>query len=232
MNGGEEEEEAAEEEEEDGAAKSGKKRKRTSVFSRPCLLSAELQEFLGCETMSRPEVVKAIWAYVKEHDLQNPKDKRKIVLDEKLGKVFKAPLNMLNMNKQLQRHIKSAHEVILDEDEEGQGEEEEEEAPKKKTKAAASRAGGQASTSRGAAAGGKKKKGGQTVLSAELQEFLGCETMSRPEVVKAIWAYIREHDLQDPSDRRNILPDDKLGKILKAPVGIFSMNKQLSKHFI
>ena len=49
--------------------------------------------------------MKRLWEYIKAHDLQNPKDKRKIVLDERLGTLFKPPLNMLNMNKQLSRHV-------------------------------------------------------------------------------------------------------------------------------
>ena len=51
------------------------------------------------------QVVKRLWEYIKAHDLQNPKDKRKIVLDERLRTLFKPPLNMLNMNKQLSRHV-------------------------------------------------------------------------------------------------------------------------------
>lgn len=36
--------------------------------------------------------------------------------------------------------------------------------------------------------------------------------------------------LQDPKDKRSIIPDAKLGTILTAPVTMFSMNKQISKH--
>lgn len=50
------------------------------------------------------------------------------------------------------------------------------------------------------------------------------------QVVKVLWAYIKAHNLQDPSDKRKILPDAKLGKILQAPVTQFTLNKQLSKH--
>lgn len=35
---------------------------------------------------------------------QNPKDKRKIQLDAKLSTLFKAPLNMFSLNKQLSKH--------------------------------------------------------------------------------------------------------------------------------
>ncbi len=51
------------------------------------------------------QVVKRMWEHIKAHNLQNPKDKRKIVLDEPLGRLFKPPLNMFNMNKQLSRHV-------------------------------------------------------------------------------------------------------------------------------
>lgn len=51
------------------------------------------------------QVVKKLWEYIKAHDLQNPKDKRKIVLDDALGRLFKPPLNMFSMNKQLSRHV-------------------------------------------------------------------------------------------------------------------------------
>jgi upstream activation factor subunit UAF30 len=56
--------------------------------------------------------------------------------------------------------------------------------------------------------------------------------MTRPQVVKHIWEYIKANNLQDPNDKRSILPDGKLGKILEAPVNMFSMNKQLTKHFL
>ena len=50
------------------------------------------------------------------------------------------------------------------------------------------------------------------------------------QVVKRIWAHIKQHDLQDPRDRRKILPDHVLGTFLTAPVNMMSMNAQLSKH--
>jgi upstream activation factor subunit UAF30 len=37
--------------------------------------------------------------------VQNPKDRRQIRIDEKLGTIFKSPLTMFSMNKQLTNHI-------------------------------------------------------------------------------------------------------------------------------
>lgn len=56
----------------------------------------------------------------------------------------------------------------------------------------------------------------QTVLSSELCEFLSLpekSELSRREVFSKIHLYISNNNLQDPSDHRNILLDDKLEKL-------------------
>lgn len=45
--------------------------------------------------MPRPEVVKRIWAYVKEHGLQDPEDRRFILCDDKMKPVFGDKVHML-----------------------------------------------------------------------------------------------------------------------------------------
>ena len=46
-------------------------------------------------------------------------------------------------------------------------------------------------------------------LSGELQNLLGSgETLSRCEVVKQRWAYIKTNDLQNPSKKTQNIPDD------------------------
>lgn len=45
--------------------------------------------------MSRPEVVKKIWAYVKLNNLQDPTDRRYIICDDSLKPVFGDKVHML-----------------------------------------------------------------------------------------------------------------------------------------
>ncbi|TVY17964.1 Upstream activation factor subunit spp27 [Lachnellula arida] len=79
----------------------------------------------------------------------------------------------------------------------------------------------------------KVKKGGfhkQYHLSAPLADLVGEVTLSRPQVVKKLWEYIKGNDLQDPSDKRQILCDDKLQLVFKQDkVHMFTMNKILGK---
>ncbi|KAH0541901.1 hypothetical protein FGG08_003621 [Glutinoglossum americanum] len=85
-----------------------KKRKvnRNGAFHKPMTLSAPLSELLGETTLSRPQTVSKIWAYVKERDLQDPKDKRHIRCDDAMRAVFKADkVHMFTMNKVLNQHL-------------------------------------------------------------------------------------------------------------------------------
>jgi chromatin remodeling complex protein RSC6 len=70
--------------------------------------SPELAEIVGKDKLPRSEVVSKMWDYIKKHDLQNPKDKREILADETLQKVFggKKQVSMFEMNKHLSTHLK------------------------------------------------------------------------------------------------------------------------------
>jgi chromatin remodeling complex protein RSC6 len=80
----------------------------------------------------------------------------------------------------------------------------------------------------------KKPNGLQKVLapSAELAGVVGSAHLSRGEVVSKMWAYIKEHKLQNPDNKREIIADDKLRPIFsgKDRVDMFEMNKHLAKH--
>ncbi|KAJ0680928.1 putative transcription regulator SWI/SNF-BAF60b family [Helianthus annuus] len=65
------------------------KKRAPRGFSKPRPVSPEMREFLGGRTeIPRTEVLKVIWAHIKENGLQDPNNKRVIVCDEKLKKIF------------------------------------------------------------------------------------------------------------------------------------------------
>lgn len=52
------------------------------------------------------QVVKMLWKYIKENNLQDPKDGRTIICDESLRSLFPLEsINMFQMNKHLTKHI-------------------------------------------------------------------------------------------------------------------------------
>ena len=62
--------------------------------------SEPLAAVVNAEKMSRPQVVKQLWNYIKDNELQNPSDKREIICDPKLKAVFgKDKVTMFSMNK-------------------------------------------------------------------------------------------------------------------------------------
>ncbi|MDQ5955386.1 MAG: hypothetical protein QG621_389 [Patescibacteria group bacterium] len=80
---------------------------KENKFMAPKQLSEELEAVVGKGPMPFPEVVKNLWVYIKKHDLQDPKNKRSIVPDEKLAKVFgsSAPVNMMKMSGLVFKHL-------------------------------------------------------------------------------------------------------------------------------
>ena len=49
-----------------------------------------------------------MWDYIKAHNLQNPANKREILADDKLKKVFGTDkVTMFEMNKHISKHVKA-----------------------------------------------------------------------------------------------------------------------------
>lgn len=73
---------------------------------KPMKVSAELAAVVGEGPMPRSEVTKKIWAYIKQHNLQNPANKRNILADEKLEAIFgKKEVTMFEMTKIVNGHL-------------------------------------------------------------------------------------------------------------------------------
>lgn len=80
---------------------------KPNALQQPLQPSEELAAVVGQEKLARGEVVSKVWAYIKENKLQNPKDGREILADDKLRKVFgKDKVTMFEMNKYLAQHLK------------------------------------------------------------------------------------------------------------------------------
>jgi upstream activation factor subunit UAF30 len=61
----------------------------------------------GPAPLPRAEAVSKVWDYIKARNLQNPEDRREILADDTLRKVFgKDKVTMFEMNKHLARHLK------------------------------------------------------------------------------------------------------------------------------
>jgi chromatin remodeling complex protein RSC6 len=79
-------------------------------------------------------------------------------------------------------------------------------------------------------------------ISKEMAKFTGWDATllkSRVDVTKFLCNYIKENDLQNPKDRRQILADSKLSKLLKydskketEPLTYFRIQSCLKDHFI
>jgi len=86
------------------------------------------------------------------------------------------------------------------------------------------------------AAGGPKKATAFTKsykLSPELGDLVGSDVMPRHEVVKKMWAYIKENKLQDPEQKQFAVCDDALLKIIGVKrFRTFGMMKYLKDHFV
>jgi len=88
------------------AKKAAGKRKPSGLTQKTCSLSPELQAVCGAKTMTRPQIVKKLWAYIKAHKCQDTKNRRMINPDSKLSKVIGSrSIDMMKLAGALSKHI-------------------------------------------------------------------------------------------------------------------------------
>ncbi|MCD2325285.1 SWIB/MDM2 domain-containing protein [Sphingomonas sp. IC-56] len=76
-------------------------------IAKPVTPSAELAAIVGKDDLPRSEIVSKMWEYIKKNNLQNPENKREILADDKLEKIFDAKkVTMFEMNKHISKHVK------------------------------------------------------------------------------------------------------------------------------
>ncbi|XP_010275139.1 PREDICTED: upstream activation factor subunit spp27 [Nelumbo nucifera] len=71
-------------------------------------------------------------------------------------------------------------------------------------------------------------------VSPALRKFIGAPEVSRGDAVKKVWEYIKENNLQNPANKKEIRCDDKLKSIFegKDTVGFLEIATLLSRHFV
>lgn len=86
--------------------------------------------------------------------------------------------------------------------------------------------------SAGGAKGGGKAKRGKLKPSKELAQIIGEDGITRGQAIKKMWEYIKTNELQDPNDKRQIVPDAKLEKVFgsKESVSMFKLSGILGQH--
>ncbi|KAI9100663.1 SWIB/MDM2 domain-containing protein [Phlyctochytrium arcticum] len=212
---------------------------KNSPFTRPLVLSPALSALMGETHLARFEVVKRMWAIIKDRGLQDPADGRYIrIMDEDMRQIFgktKARVQMFSMNKVLSKHMMKPEEVVghdlpfegvveqIDDEEVGED-------PPKRAAATRKAAPKRKRVAETNADGTPKKRKNNPldqlqILSPILSSILKKPECSRPQVVKGIWDYIKERDLQDPANRKFILCDGPLQELFGTDrVSGFGMN--------
>jgi upstream activation factor subunit UAF30 len=76
----------------------------------PVQPDAQLAAIVGKDPLTRADLTKKVWDYIKKHDLQDPKDRRSIRADEKLKPIFggKDKVTMFEMTKLVNQHVSAA----------------------------------------------------------------------------------------------------------------------------
>jgi chromatin remodeling complex protein RSC6 len=81
-------------------------RKPNAAFMKAMTPSAELAEVVGANPLARTEAVSRMWEYIKANNLQNPANKRNILADAKLKKVFgKDEVTMFELTGLIGKHL-------------------------------------------------------------------------------------------------------------------------------
>ncbi|CAI5736679.1 unnamed protein product [Peronospora destructor] len=68
-------------------------------------------------------------------------------------------------------------------------------------------------------------------LSPSLSHLLGKSELTRPAAMKEFWAYVKQHELQDPEDGRVIHPNQEMKDVFRVEqISFTQVMGLLSKH--
>ncbi len=88
--------------------KAAEPKKTNAAFLKPVTPDDKLAAIVGNSPLPRTELTSKLWAYIKEHKLQDAKKKTQINADAALKAVFdgKGTVTMFEMNKLVNGHLK------------------------------------------------------------------------------------------------------------------------------
>jgi chromatin remodeling complex protein RSC6 len=212
----------------------------------PAKVSEELSVFMGSkpeQLFSPTEVDEYIFNYVKEHHLNDEKNHKIIVCDDKLKKLLGVDtLTYFQIHRCLVRHF-SYHNIGIEP--ETSGNKKECEQDKNEEKSEKKDENDDDKILKGAANCGEEKLTVSAFtfpvkISQEIAEFLELDSNKkflRRDITKYICNYIIKHDLFDKNNRRIIICDEKLKNLLKydsssEPLTYFNLSRYLNPHFI
>ncbi|MDA8154870.1 MAG: SWIB/MDM2 domain-containing protein [Actinomycetota bacterium] len=87
--------------------KTVKKSAANPAFMKAVKPSEALAKIVGTAPLPRTEITKKLWEYIKQHNLQDVKNKRNINADENLRAVFdgKDQVSMFEMTRLVNKHL-------------------------------------------------------------------------------------------------------------------------------
>ncbi|XAR56754.1 hypothetical protein NMG60_11037341 [Bertholletia excelsa] len=196
------------------SSQTGKKRRGgPGGLNKLCGVSPELQAIVGQPELTRTEIVKQLWAYIRKNNLQDPSNKRKIICNDELRLVFETDCtDMFKMNKLLAKHI-----IPLE--------------PSKS-------AGQNSKKAKVESESGTEKsvESGPIVrISDVLANFFGIggREMPQSEVLGRVWAYIKANQLEDPMNPMMIVCDTKLQELFGCTgISALGIPEMLARHHL
>ena len=69
-------------------------------------VSKDLEKIVKGKKLSRSDILKNVWKYIKSKKLQDKKNKRQINPDKNLSKIFDKPIDMMQLSTHLNKHMK------------------------------------------------------------------------------------------------------------------------------
>ncbi|MCH9617294.1 MAG: DNA topoisomerase 1 [Chlamydiia bacterium] len=87
---------------------------------------------------------------------------------------------------------------------------------------------------KGAKGAGSRRSSPFLKVSKALTDIVGEKELTRGEITKKLWVYIKEHNLQDENNKRLIVPDAKMAKFFgnKEPLDMMQLARCISNNIV